>query len=292
MNATAMRLQRASNPCVARARAVANVRAGRAARGPTPPKGVQFNDQFMAVLSRSLEREEQRIADKIGLPGLHIHEAVDEESTEGTGTLIWSAGVRLSQHLVRNRAGELKGSRVLDLGAGTGIVGITAAALGAHVMLTDMRDVLPQAFENIQANAALIEASGGSATVQELDWNDPDDEVLDQDYDWVFGSDVTYSEDALAPLAKLLRQMVLTNETATVKLAHMHRSKDLDKLMRETFHDEGLQLRPVDVRTTTTTQYEDPLHVDEAIVFYRVGLDPAMRELVPEPGSGNGEGSE
>lgn len=46
--------------------------------------------------------------------------------------------------------------------------------------------------------------------------------------------------------------------------------------------DEGLQLRPVDVRTTTSTVYEDPLKVDEAIVFYRVGLDPALRELVPE----------
>lgn len=49
--------------------------------------------------------------------------------------------------------------------------------------------------------------------------------------------------------------------------------------------DEGLQLRPVDVRTTTTTVYEDPLHVDEAIVFYRVGMDPALRELVPEEGA-------
>lgn len=48
--------------------------------------------------------------------------------------------------------------------------------------------------------------------------------------------------------------------------------------------DEGLQLRPVDVRTTSTTVYEDPLKVDEAIVFYRVGLDPALRELVPEGG--------
>lgn len=46
--------------------------------------------------------------------------------------------------------------------------------------------------------------------------------------------------------------------------------------------DEGLQLRPVDVRTTGTTKYDDPLHVDEAIVFYRVTLDPALRELVPE----------
>lgn len=64
-------------------------------------------------------------------------------------------------------------------------------------------------------------------------------QVLDQDYDWVFGSDVTYTEEALLPLAKLLRQIVLTNEQCVVKLAHMHRSKDLDKAMRETFHGEA-----------------------------------------------------
>ncbi|WIA08336.1 hypothetical protein OEZ85_007777 [Tetradesmus obliquus] len=232
----------------------------------------------MSVLSQSLEREESRIAEKIGLPGLHLHEMVEEEDIEGTGTLIWSAGVRLSQHIVKNRTQELKGARVLDLGSGTGIVGISAACLGAHVMLTDTRDILPQIMENVEQNGELVEAAGGSATVQELDWNAPDDEVLDQDYDWVFGSDVTYTEEALLPLAKLLRQIVLTNEQCVVKLAHMHRSKDLDKAMRETFHDEGLMLRPVDVRTTGTTTYEDPLHVDEAIVFYRVTLDPALRE--------------
>lgn len=62
-----------------------------------------------------------QIADKIGLPGLYLHEAVEDESVEGTGNLIWTAGVRLSQHLVKNRGGELKGARVLDLGAGTGV---------------------------------------------------------------------------------------------------------------------------------------------------------------------------
>jgi hypothetical protein len=58
-----------------------------------------------------------------------------------------------------------------------GIVGITCAALGAHVMLTDMRDVLPQIYENVQSNERLIGDAGGSATVAELDWLDPDDEV-------------------------------------------------------------------------------------------------------------------
>jgi hypothetical protein len=63
-------------------------------------------------------------------------------------------------------------------------------------------------------------------------------QVLDQDYEWVFGSDVTYSEEMLAPLAKLMRQLVLTGENSVIKLAHMHRNKELDKAMREAFHGE------------------------------------------------------
>lgn len=64
--------------------------------------------------------------------------------------------------------------------------------------------------------------------------------MLDQDYDWVFGSDVTYCEEMLPSLAKLMRQLVLTGEASSVvKLAHMHRNKELDKAMREAFHGEG-----------------------------------------------------
>lgn len=66
-----------------------------------------------------------------------MHEAVEDESAEGTGNLIWTAGVRLSQHLVKNRGGELKGARVLDLGSGTGegqaVVGQQLTAHQLHV---------------------------------------------------------------------------------------------------------------------------------------------------------------
>jgi hypothetical protein len=104
-------------------------------------------------------------------------------------------------------------------------------------MLTDKREQLPVMWDNVQVNSELIDSAGGSATVVELDWNEPDadPDVLDQDYDWIFGADVTYDVSRMPALAKLLRQMVLTNPTAVVKLAHMHRSKDIDKSMREIF---------------------------------------------------------
>lgn len=64
----------------------------------------------------------------------------------------------------------LAGSRVLELGSGTGVVGIAAACLGAHVLATDLPDVLPLLRESIQLNEGLVAAAGGSVAAATLDW--------------------------------------------------------------------------------------------------------------------------
>lgn len=63
---------------------------------------------------------------------------------------------------------------ILELGAGTGLVGLSASAIfRAHVLLTDLPPILPGIVANIALNAPLLVARGGIATAGTLDWKSP-----------------------------------------------------------------------------------------------------------------------
>ncbi|KAF1814081.1 hypothetical protein P152DRAFT_394280, partial [Eremomyces bilateralis CBS 781.70] len=68
----------------------------------------------------------------------------------------------------------LSSGPILELGAGTGLVGFAASAiLGREVLLTDLPNIVPNLQRNSGLNKDLIESRGGEATVAVLDWTDP-----------------------------------------------------------------------------------------------------------------------
>ena len=64
--------------------------------------------------------------------------------------------------------------RILELGAGTGLVGIAAAAFfPVSVHLTDLPEIVPNLLANVaQNNYIITHANGGKATAGVLDWSD------------------------------------------------------------------------------------------------------------------------
>lgn len=101
------------------------------------------------------------------------------------GVALWPAAIALA-HEVAERAEALRGRRVLELGAGTGLPGIVAASLGAHVVQTDRHELaLSMAVRNAARNHA-------PAIEQRLaDWVNWSDDAR---YDWIIGSDILYGE--------------------------------------------------------------------------------------------------
>jgi hypothetical protein len=57
----------------------------------------------------------------------------------GCGGIAWPAGEVLCRYIVRQGRDYWRGKRVLELGSGTGLVGLVAGYLGVHTVLTDQR---------------------------------------------------------------------------------------------------------------------------------------------------------
>lgn len=101
------------------------------------------------------------------------------------GVALWPAAIALAHDLV-SRADELRGRRVLELGAGTGLPGIVAASLGARVVQTD-RDEL--AMSACKRNC--VRNSVEAVEHRLADWTCWDDAGR---YDWIIGSDILYGD--------------------------------------------------------------------------------------------------
>lgn len=82
---------------------------------------------------------------------------------------------------------------ILELGAGTGLVGLAAAAvLGAKVLLTDLPDIAPNLARNAETNHALASATGGSTRVGVLDWSAP------QEVQWLDNTEANNNHQSLS----------------------------------------------------------------------------------------------
>ncbi|KAH9604547.1 hypothetical protein KSS87_016983 [Heliosperma pusillum] len=127
-----------------------------------------------------------------------------------TGSVMWDSGIVLSkflEHAVDTKCLLLQGKKVVELGSGCGLVGCVAALAGSQVILTDLPDRLRLLNKNVDTNLRTSNIPG-SALVTELIWgDDPDPEILDPLPDYVLGSDVVYSEEAVGDLVATLQQL-------------------------------------------------------------------------------------
>ncbi|XP_077233338.1 uncharacterized protein LOC143875612 [Tasmannia lanceolata] len=135
--------------------------------------------------------------------------------------------------------------RILELGSGTGLVGIAASSiLGAHATLTDLPHVLPNLQFNIQANNA-------NANVHCLRWGHPEDveSILQQfpQFHLILASDVVYHQHLFDPLLRTLSSLLQQLPQAIFLMAHLRRwSKDslFFNKARKLFHLNTLHTDP------------------------------------------------
>ncbi|KAL8118032.1 uncharacterized protein LOC141723512 [Apium graveolens] len=116
--------------------------------------------------------------------------------------------------------------RILELGSGTGMVGIAAAAiLGARVTVTDLSHVIPNLKFNVEANLNTVGHNGGGVEVAALGWGVEEEmEAIKEkdEYDVIMGSDVVYHDHLYEPLLQTLKFFLLGEQTKEMVFVMSH----------------------------------------------------------------------
>ncbi|CAO3574807.1 unnamed protein product [Mortierella alpina] len=112
------------------------------------------------------------------VPALEINEDPSGQLRGGVGSTIWDAAIVLAKYLERfdlltsAAAQSPRTLNILELGAGTGIVGLAAARIlssksaKANIVLTDKESCMPLLRRNIEKNPS----NGIDVAAQMLDW--------------------------------------------------------------------------------------------------------------------------
>jgi predicted nicotinamide N-methyase len=137
---------------------------------------------------------------------------VVERPGESVGSILWRGGLILAQHLNdQSRALLRPDTKVLEIGAGVGLVGVWAACQGTDVVVTELDGPsLDLLWANVAANAQNIVKAGGACSARALDFNDREqaDKLLGgfkaEEKLLVVAADVLYNE-TVQPLTACVR---------------------------------------------------------------------------------------
>lgn len=193
-------------------------------------------DDWVAVPDYKQAGTTQVDLDGLLAPPLKLHEDVKN----GCGGQLWPAGMVLARHLLRHGQKALSNARVLELGAGGGLVGLAVArgcAVRPPVFMTDQAGM-----EALMRHNTALNRLDGRVEVRVLNWGDalPRD-IVDFRPDVILAADCVYLEPTFPLLLRTLQDLLALSPKATVyfcfkkrRRADMHFLRHARKAFRVT----------------------------------------------------------
>jgi predicted nicotinamide N-methyase len=149
------------------------------------------------------DSELQEMDIPIGNMSVRVVAPMDREESDERISFWWgvtSSAVALSRQLATHAG--LEGARVVELGCGLGLAGITAGLLGAWVTFTDY---MPEALEYARRNALLNGLDEDRIALANLDWEAP---AVQGTFDLVIGSEIAYDYFTHSALIKVMERLL------------------------------------------------------------------------------------
>ncbi|XP_056416467.1 protein-lysine methyltransferase METTL21E-like [Hyla sarda] len=130
------------------------------------------------------------------------HEIKIVESTELYGATVWPSALVLCYFLEKHgKQLCIEDKSIIEIGSGTGLVAIVASLLGAHVVATDLKELIGNLQYNVLRNTKM--KSKHVPQVKELIWASDLEKKFPKaslHFDYIFAADVVYNHPYLAEL--------------------------------------------------------------------------------------------
>jgi len=216
-----------------------------------------FSEDIVAV--RAPTAPESEIIIEVEGLGRGLKLAVD--ASPGCGGIAWPAGEVLSRYLSYRHSQDpdcLRNKRILELGSGTGLVGLVAALLenSADVVITDQDQLLELMQQNVDLNfPPLPDEAGRNIKVAELDWGKEIPSTLDAASDVILAADCVYFEPAFPLLVDTLCRLAPVGEPREILFCWKKRRK-ADKRFFQMLHKHFMSTAVDDDRPGQQEIYE------------------------------------
>jgi protein N-lysine methyltransferase METTL21D len=202
----------------------------------------------------------------------------------GTGLNVWDGSIALAKFLERYSEEYVEGKDVLEVGAGTGLVGIAAALLGAkQVYVTDLEYSNGNLKENIRLNQPITADHNVMLPVEAkiLDWFHPeafefwtcDESEIMWIPDIILASDVVWIESLVMPLVQTL-DFICTKAVTKQKIppvilmSYQRRSKLVEDQLYGALTEYDFLIESIP---------EEDVH-SERIQIFRISFHPTNRD--------------
>lgn len=155
--------------------------------------------------------------DKLGKEYIKLKEPA--LTSDNLGLKTWGSSLILSQRLINDH--QLK-EPILELGSGTGLIGIILSCLKFEVYLTDLPDIVP----NLKENMAINECTG---IIDELDWKDCEPFLTKYhvNFNTIILSDPIYSPDHPQLIFDVLNRLCNPNTEILIQIPLRRNYEDI-----------------------------------------------------------------
>ena len=156
------------------------------------------------------------------------------------GSWCWESAICLAEFCYDHMFNSFRKKRVVEIGSGTGIVGLQLAALGADVILTDREEYSELLNYNIDKNRPALT---GNAQAKTLFWGDEIQLQEDswQNLDFVIVANCVYHSIELDQLVNTIRSLCPENSSTQLLCCYELRNDGIRRLVDE-FHQELIKL--------------------------------------------------